>query len=316
MERHIRTLAVLLVVQLLVVAGIWFFGASTSGPAADLVSFDRASITAVEIDDRTDTVRLERTDGRWRIPAADGLPADGSKLDELLDKLAAAKAAWPVATTTSAAERFEVAVENYQRRIRLFAGDQVVFDLKLGTSPGFRKVHARLENSTDVFAITFANYEAPTKQDEWLDKALLQPNGEITRLTRTGAYTLERVDDAWSMLDASDDETLNQDAARDLVAKLANLRVLGRAETPPAADALPRAEFEVTTESGTISLRFYREGDEGDFVVSGARDAPYFRVAAYTGEGVTIDRAALLVAAHGPDSTPTPQSIDAMSDPS
>jgi len=60
----------------------------------------------------------------------------------LIDKLEGAEAAWPVATSESSAERFEVSDAKFQRRIRFFADDAVVTELFLGTSPGFRRVHA------------------------------------------------------------------------------------------------------------------------------------------------------------------------------
>ncbi len=62
--------------------------------------------------------------------------------------------------------------------------DKVVGDLYLGTSPGFKKVHARRADSDDIYAITFANYEATARTDDWLDKALLKPTGDVTAVTR------------------------------------------------------------------------------------------------------------------------------------
>ncbi len=305
MERHHKTLAIVLAVQLLIVAAIWLFDAnSDSGAAHELLTLDRGAITAIEVDDRTDSVRIERVDGAWKLPGEEPLPVDEAKVDALLDKLEAADAPWPVATSESSAERFEVTDSNYQRRIRLFEADTVASELFFGTSPGFRKVHARVADTTDVFAVTFANYEAATKADEWLDKTLLQPKGAITSVTRNGAFTLNHEGDVWTLVDPQEGETLNADAARDLTAKLANLRVLGRAD-PPAADAAALMEFDVMAAEGNVSLRFFRAGDEGDFVVGSDRYGAYFRMSEYVGEGLNIDRGALLVAAPVDDTSAT-----------
>jgi hypothetical protein len=298
MERHHKILAIVLAVQLLIVAAVWFYESDREAPGSQrLLTFDPAQVTAIEIDDRTDTIRLERGADGWVLPAVDGLPADGSKVSGLLEKLEQADAPWPVTTSESSAARFEVTDDKYQRRVRLLNGDTTLAALYLGTSPGFRKVHARVEGATDVYAISFANYEAPTKPEEWLDKALLQPRGAVQSLSRRGAYTVSQQDGAWALTDAQPDETLNQDTVRDLVAKFANLRVLGLAESPPAPDAAPKMQFDVKVADGDLSLSVYRSGDEGDFVVGSDRYPSYFRVSEYVGEGISVDRPALLVPA-------------------
>lgn len=303
MERHHKTLAIILAAQLLIVAAIWMFDSRSDSDAKhELLALDRSAITAMEIDDRTDSVRIERVDGTWQLTSEDSLPVDEAKVVALLDKLEAANAPWPVATSESSAERFEVTDSNYQRRIRLFEGDTVGSELMFGTSPGFRKVHARVGGESEVFAVTFANYEAATKADEWVDKTLLQPKGTITSVTRKGAFTLTHADDTWTLTDAQDGETLNADTVRDLTAKLANLRVLGRADAP-AAEATALMEFDVVAADGDVSLRFYRAGDEGDYLVGSDRYAAYFRVSEYVGEGMNLDRDALLVSANVEDAS-------------
>lgn len=309
MGRHIRILTIVLAVQIVVIAGVWFFGADRSNVEAErLLVVDREAVTAVEIAENADTtVRIEKSAEGWTLPALNGLPADAEKVTGLFDKLTEAEAAWPVATSESSARRFEVTEEKYQRRIRLFQGDAQTAEIYLGTSPGFRKVHARRADSNDVFAITFAVFEAPVKLDEWLDKTLLQPKGTVQSVARGGAWGLTRDGEGWRLTDLAETESTDADAARDVVSKLSNLRVLGRADSAPAADAEPLFAFTIGADGGTTTLQFFRPEAEGDFLVATDRYDGFFRVAGYVAEALDLDRAALLkkpeaAAAAGPPS--------------
>ena len=131
-------------------------------------------------------VVLAKTDDAWQLP--DGLPADAAKVDEVIKKLADASAGWPVATSVSVQERFELVADNHQRRLTLSAGGETVADIYLGTSPGYRKTHARRVDDDNIYAITFSNYQAGMKESDWLDKALLRPDGALTGLRYDSAF--------------------------------------------------------------------------------------------------------------------------------
>ena len=131
-------------------------------------------------------VVLAKKDDAWQLP--DGLPADAAKVDEMIKKLADASAGWPVATSVSVQERFELVEDNHQRRLTLSAGGETVADIYLGTSPGYRKTHARRVDDDNIYAITFSNYQAGMKESDWLDKALLRPDGALTGLRYDSAF--------------------------------------------------------------------------------------------------------------------------------
>jgi len=313
MERRIRLLSIALAVQVAVVALVWYLAEQPAAATKKLVDVDRNAVTAVEVaENATTSVRIEKVDGAWRLPAVDGLPADGEKVMGLISKLADADASWPVATSDASAKRFEVTDEKFTRRIRFFIGDKVAEELYLGTSPGFRKVHARRSDSSDVYAITFATYEAPAKQDDWLDKTLLQPKGKLTSLARTDGWKLDRVDDAWKLDDVAQGETTDGDAVRDVVSKVTDLRVLGRADVPPAADAKPLFELALGAEGGNSVLKFFRPTPDSDFVVATDRYPGYFRIAAYIGTALEVDHAGLVAK---PKAEPVPAGAGAPAAP-
>jgi hypothetical protein len=291
MNRHVKALTLLLAAQLAILIGVllWQQRDVTNG-GGQLLTIDRVKVDGILVeDDAGAKLKLTRAASGWQLPDAGGLPADSDKVTQLLDKLFEANAPWPVATTAASAKRFEVTPDKFQRHIQLLVGDQVTGDVYLGTSPGFRKVHARLAESDDIYAITFANFEATTKVDDWLDKALLKPAGEITSLERPGQWSLSKTGDTWALAELGAGEVTKQEAAKDIVNKVANLRVMGVGEAP-ADDAKPVLELIAHTAGGDSDYRFYRAQEKSDFVVARSGQPGYFRLAAYIGEPLLVER--------------------------
>ncbi len=293
MNRHVKALSLLLALQLAVLGGILLWHQRVaSTPTGTLLQVDRAKVDGIVIiDDKGAKLALQRTDAGWTLP--DSQPVDAEKVGQLLDKLLAASAPWPVATSTESAKRFEVAPDKFQREIRLLAQDQVVGDLYFGTSPGFKKVHARRADSEDVYAVAFANYEATTRADDWIDKALLKPNGDVTALTRPDHWRVQRNGEVWTLDGIAAGETTKQDVVTDLVNKIANLRVMGATQAP-AADSVPVLLLTASTANGEFDYRFYQPQPKGDLVVTRNGHDGAFKVAAYVGEPMIKERGDLV----------------------
>lgn len=294
MNRHVKALSLILALQLIVLAGVmvWHQRATTA-PSGTLLSVDRSKIDGLEIvDDKGQKITLRKSGTGWTLPDSQGLPADNDKVGQLLDKVLAASAPWPVATSSESAKRFEVTPDKFQREIKLLNGEQVIGDLYLGTSPGFKKVHARRADSDDVYAIAFANYEATARADDWLDKALLKPNGEVTALSRPDHWRVQKSGDMWT-LDGAPGEKLKQDVITDLVNKIANLRVMGVADAP-ADGAQPALLLTASTPNGEFDYRFYQPQPNGDFIVTRNGQDGAFKFAAYIGEPLIKDRGDLI----------------------
>ena len=224
MNTKIGLLGGLLAAQALVVVALLLSsGMGGGGTAAGLLPFQPAEAARFSIATADEEVVLVRDDEGWQLDG--GLPADDGKVGEVLEKLAKATAAWPVATSAATAERFEVTEENFQRRLVIEGEDGETARLYLGTSPGYRRVHARAEGADEVYSIDFSNYEAPTDSGQWLDKTLLRPQGELVALRRDDGWSLERGEDAGEWL--VDGTAADQDAADGLVGRFEDLSVLG-----------------------------------------------------------------------------------------
>ena len=103
----IRTQGIILLAQLILIAGL--FTCQGEKGVRQLahekyILFDKNKITGIYItDSNANKVALKKQDGQWLLPAYHQLPVNRGLLDELMEKLAAAKPGWPLAQSESAA---------------------------------------------------------------------------------------------------------------------------------------------------------------------------------------------------------------------
>ena len=272
------TLTVLLGVQVLVVALVWGLQTGASDEPEPFLHFAADAADSITLSDDENSVTLAKVDDAWTL--ADGLPADGGKVDRVLEKLADAAGGWPVATSESAMARFEVTDDAHQRRVRVEAGGDTLADVYLGTSPTFQKVHARHAAGGPAYAIDFSNYEAGTKASDWLRKSLLQPDGALQAVERVGAagWTLESTDDGWAMADV----TVDQDEAAEYTARFTGLSMLALVDV--ALPESPTVRFVLTDDAGGHELALYHLEEEDDYVATSSRFAGEFEIAKYVAE--------------------------------
>ena len=272
------TLGFALAVQVVLIGALV---AARSGAVAEpepFLSFDAGTIDALSISNDEGTVALKKTEGAWQLP--EGLPVDGSKVERVLERLSESSAGWPVASKASTAERFEVTEDNHQRHVTLKVGDDTQADFYLGTSPGYRKAHARHAGDDDIFAITFSNYEAGVKASDWLDKSLLRPEGALTRVERVDGFALTKADDGvWASGDGAE---LDQGKAETFAGRFSGLSVIGVSdlELPEA----PKMTFALTDEGGTQNLRIFHLEADDDYVAVSDRVPGAFEMSSYIAE--------------------------------
>lgn len=140
-----------------------------------LAPFSDSAIDEVRIGDEFDNeVILVRSGKQWLLPELQHVPADLAKVEALLHSIIHQAGSWPIARSPVARQRFQVADYYYQRRLTLMSGGEKLGTLYLGTSPGFRKVHARNEDQDAIYSITLNAFEAPAVSGAWIETRLLQ----------------------------------------------------------------------------------------------------------------------------------------------
>ena len=291
MSGRVNLLAGLLALQLVIIAAVLLMETGFGEPEQGaFFSFESEEVDEIRITgdgEDASTLILTRTEDGWRLP--DGFPADDNKVRDVLDRLTNLRSPWPVATSSGAAERFEVTSDSFQRHVVLAAGGDTVADLYLGTSPGYQQVHARRADDNAVYSVGISNYQVPVAANDWLDKTLLQPKGAVSTVERLDGWRLTRTDEGWQLGDAAAD----QEAARELVRRLSELRVTGAAEVPEEGME-PSATLAVTDEEGSYQLALFADDEDGQYRVRSDRREGVFSLAGYLAEQILLEREALV----------------------
>jgi hypothetical protein len=274
MNGRVGLLGGLLIVQLIIVALVLWNQNRAEGAAGKLLDLDAGSVDRIVIADASTKIELVRRDGSWSVA---GAPADAAKVDKLVNDFTGFESAWPVATTAASAGRFEVTEEKFQRRLTFHAGEKVAGDVLLGTSPGFQRVHARKVGSDSIYAVNFSNFQASTKAEDWLDKALLAADGALKSVVGPSGFRLEKGKEGWLL----DGTAADQDSATTFAERFENLRIIGPAA---AAGTTDKGSFTLVDGKGEYTLRLSQGSEDTEYVVRSSRRDGFYRMAAYIAE--------------------------------
>ena len=259
MRHTTGTLLLILLIQCaMVVAMYWPRPQDINSMARPMwQSADPGSVDKVRITDASkQELVLQKSGANWLLPGLHSLPADPEMVTGLLTALTSQSEEWPVAHSAAARQRFQVADYLFQRRIEFFSGSSALGTVYLGTSPGFRKVHARHAERDEIYATNFNVFDAPANDGDWIDARLLQ----IRTPMRVDAdtYSIHREGGEWrSGSGASPDE-------RELLALLSALRslqvngVANEVQTQQLQETEADLVLNIDSLSGKITLQLYR----------------------------------------------------------
>lgn len=307
-------LGALLAVQLLAAILLAAGGRGSLDPAAldqPLLGVAPGRVTGLTIEGSDgELVQLRKSGDGWVLPGLGDFPADGAKVERLVEQLAGLKRPLPVATSPESLTRHRVADDQFERKVSLDAGDQTLATLILGDSPGFRRLFARPAGEPAVYDIDLALFDASDRRDDWIARdALRIPKAQINGVA-TPNWTLVEGEDGWQ-LDGSE-QAPDPQAVEDLLSRISALGyrgVLGTEDDPVYNQSQPMLELTIALADGT--KRDYRisKPDDSDDLVLKSSDRPwYFKLSEYDADGlVDIDRAALL----GEDNTREPEPLPA-----
>ena len=272
-----------------------------------LLATDPAAADAVVIEGEEARIRLTRDDGVWRLPESHGFPASGSKVEQVMAELAALQKGWPVATSADAAQRFKVASQAFERKIVFQQGDSEVATLYMGTSPGFRKIHARLEGENEIYAVPFSAYQAGVEAGDWLDAEFLKLDTQDISAVQLPDVKLQRESDGVDVVDLAADEETVKSEAEGVLRKLAELRVqevLGNEPDARFRQDEPALSASVTLKDEQTLTYTFSKPQDADYYVVKRSDQPYFlKVAAFTVDDIkAIDRETLVASVAAEDS--------------
>jgi hypothetical protein len=226
---------------------------------------------------------LQRAGDRWLLPELAGLPADNGKVASLLEGILPADPGWPVADSAAARQRFQVAAYRYQRRLTLLREGEELDTIYLGTAPSFRKVYARIDAGNAIFNLAFNSFDAPARNDAWLDSRLLQIRGPLS--ITADAYSVHWRDGDWLSGGGNKPDKRELEA---LLGALRSLQVEGVADEDDQRE-LSQTEAElvlqVTSLGGEVILELFTF--EGEHFIYSSEHKLFFRLGAYDYDRLT-----------------------------
>ena len=285
MKRWSILLGICLAIQVALAVGVNLARTDYSAfkPMKTILSFDVKMVNSIYIQGDNKRVELTKQEGRWCVSPLNNFQADQNKIEDFLGKLAELKKGWPVATTTTAARRFKVAKNDYERKITLSKDGKNVDTLFIGTSPGFRKVHARQKDEKSIYAVKFNDYEASAKPEDWIDKGVLRHQvSEISRV-QLPDFSLTHQDGNLSVddIDENTEETVTEESER-LLCKIADLRirtVLGDKEKSEYNQDNPLFRYTLVLSCGDLEeYVFSKPKGADDYVLKPSHWKEYFEV--------------------------------------
>lgn len=296
MNRFNQILVAVLAIQV-VIAGGFYFGSSS--PTAEqvqmaLIEGDTNQIDHITISEgNEELVTLQKIDGQWKLNDYFLMPAVQSKVSNILSTLKSTNTSWPVATTKSSQERFEVADDHYQKKIVLSHDDKTLQTLYLGTSPGFRQIHIRRAGEDEIYAVKLNSFDFPVQNTAWLDKTLLQPKADITRLSGADFELLKQGTD-WQA-EAGKGEPVVEEIDK-ITQALAGLSIQSVVEKAPT-----KADYTLTLDAGGKPLHYTFFNQDESYLVQRDDYSQVFKISKSDYEKLTGHTASQLVMQSSPD---------------
>lgn len=285
MSRSIKLLLLLLILQAGLAVWVNLPGDDTGAFEADkpLLTVDVESADAVTIEQQDKpALRIDRKDGGWVLAEKSNFPVLPGKFEAFADKLLNARRSWPVGKTLVAARQFKVTPERFERRVRFLRGSEVLGDVFLGSSPAFRKVHARLDGDELTYSIDFNAFDAPAEADQWYDTGILKTAVEDIARIDLGAYALKAEGAGFEVETLREDEQTDEEGVRKLVRQVTEVGFIDVLLDDGKAlfDAGKRVvEYTIEMKEGPSVTHSVVAPDEGgDYILKSSAHPHYFKV--------------------------------------
>lgn len=256
MNRRNWILLIVLLVQAAFVAFPWYPRPSVAqaGPLLAGVTVD--DVTGITLEGADKSIALARTAGGWGLSDADNYPANEINVSEVISKLAALNMGRPVATNASSHDRLQVAADNFVDKITLTTDDGKTHLLYLGSSPGARSIHARLDGDNTVYLESgLSSADVRPDFSKWIEVAYFHNSIEdaqrLTLENAAGVFDLDRDESGiWTLPDLKPGESVNQTEA----GKIASRAVLINMSHPLGKEIKPEYSFDAPLATLTVAL--------------------------------------------------------------
>lgn len=266
MTRTQQILAGLLAVQILLTAVVFWPRQAAAGTGGPLVAnLDAGTVVRLTIsDDSGNRIELAKQAGAWVMANAGDFPADGNRIEPVLQKIADAQATRVVANTAVSHTQLQVGDNNFLRRVTLETDTGTTVTFYMGSAPGPNATHVRRAGEDAVYLVNnLTVWELTTTASSWINTTYIQlDRGALTAATlenSNGRFVFRKLsDEAWTLEGLAEGESLNQANLNLVLNRFATLRLvrpLGRVPAPEYGLDAPRATLTLVSganESSTV----------------------------------------------------------------
>jgi hypothetical protein len=242
-----RILALLLVLQLGLVAMTWWPRDLSALAPHPLLELDREAISELRIaasggDEMGNAggVRLVREGPKWKVASAAGYPATSEKVDELLDRLVALRVTVPIATQQTSHNALKVGEDEYGRRVVIVSGDGGEVELVIGAAAR-ESIHVREAGTSEVYlAKGISEWSLRDGSNDYYDTSYVDTDsatlGSFTVSNEQGGLSFVREESGWILEGLEAEAELIQEAVDALASAVTKLTM----SEPVGTEALPQ----------------------------------------------------------------------------
>lgn len=260
-----RILVIVLVAQIVLTAVVFWPRTTVQAESGPLFpGLETADIVQLTLADNTDNqVTLLRQGDAWVLADSGDYPADGSKIEPVLAKIAALQTARLVTQHATSHRRLQVANDDFLRRVEMELQDGSLQTLYVGSSSGASATHVRRAGQDETYlAADLASWEIGATAQNWIDATYVNVNREeVTRLVlenENGSFQFDKQPDGtWTMTDLAEGETLNTANFNAILNQAIGLRLVA----PLGVEE--KAEYGLDEPSATLSITM-TNGEDGE----------------------------------------------------
>lgn len=263
MSRANIILTVVLVVQLALVGTLFLGGEeeNESGLArggALLSDFDVETVTEITVeDDQGFTFTVSRQDGVWVLPDAGDFPASPAQVDTRLNNLDNLDAERIVTRSASNHRRFQVAEDNFFRRLTLVDASGTETVLYYGAQGTGTNRYTRVDGEDEVYLNSDPGAaQLSTDPTTWIDTTYFSfPPTDIESIVienENGIVMLVQDDaNVWTVPDLASNEAMVASQVSQITSRFGTYRL----DDPVGTEILPEYGLDAPTVTITLNVR-------------------------------------------------------------
>jgi hypothetical protein len=287
MKRHNQILTGILVVQIIISVIVFWPRAAEGGSGEplfpDLEINDVVSLSVTDSDGNS--TALSKIAGNWVITEADDYPADGTKIDTLLEGISSLTGDRLVTTTESSHRQLQVAPDDFLRRIDFQTSEGDRFIIYLGSSPSYGASHFRVAGQNEAYLTDeLSAFDISAAASAWIDPLYVDiPLTDVVRVTlenENGSFVFRQDEEGnWSTVGLAEGETLAETRVTATIRQAASVRMarpLGLEEQASYGMDDPSAIVTLETADATITLTVGALDSLEETYVVKSSESPYY----------------------------------------